>query len=813
MLHDLVVAARTLIKRPAYSASVVLTLGIGIAATTVVFSLLDAVVLRPLPFGSPDRLVSLTGVAGPRRDPRGGSFPEIADWRALNRTLTDVSIYDEISLNLQIGSEAMRVDAEMVSASYFPILGARANLGRTFLPEEDAVVDRNPVAVISDALWKRKFGATRDVLQQTVQLNDRTFAIVGVMPPDFAGLSFDTDVWIPSMMVSTTSSTGVVTNRGTRWLGAVGRMNDSVTLDAVREDLDRVASLLEAQHPETNRQRGVQVDELQDSLAGDTGPLVVAIFTMVMMFLAVACANIASLQLVRAAGRRRELAVRFALGARRWHVVRQLTIESIVLAVVAAAVGWALAAWALGGLLSIAPEGSLPRHAQPALDVRTAVFAVTIAFLAGAAAAILPALAVTRRDLVGTMKEGARSAGPGLGSLRRPSTQQFLVVVEVAVAMVLLVIAGVTLQGLDRQLRVPLGFDPAGVTVAQISLPAARYSPQARTAFVERVLENLRAIPQVAIAAAGTSLPFTGNSSASIMLPDVAEGPEGALRYYRNFVSPDFFSTLGLPLKSGRGLTSHDRADTPLVAIINESGARRIWGQRDAVGRRVKLGAGPDAPSVEIVGVAADARFRDLTSDVSRPNAEPNLYFPFSQRTDRDIAIAVRTADGSTVPFGALQQAVAAVDPGVPAYAVQLLSNAVRQQTSTARLGSMLTSIFSTGSLLLAAVGLYGLVAYVVSLSRREIAIRLALGAASRRVAALIIGNGLVLVTLGVLAGGAGAMLAARYLQTQLFAVDHVDLMTMAGSAILLFVVACAACIIPTRRAIGVDPQIALRLE
>lgn len=812
MLHDVVVAVRTLIKRPAYSLSIVLTLGIGIAATTVVFSLLDAVVLRPLPFDGPDRLVSLTGVAGPQRGPRGASFPEIADWRTLNRTLQDVSIHDEISLNLQIGAEAMRVDAEMVSASYFGLLGTRPALGRTFLPEEDAVVDRNAVAVISDGLWKRKFGGSSDLLQRTVQLNDRTFAIVGVMPPGFAGLSFDTDVWIPSMMVSTTSSPAIVNNRGTRWLGAIGRLNDGVTLDRAREDLDAVARLLEQQHPETNRERGVQVDGLKDALVGDTGPLVIAIFTMVMMFLAVACANIASLQLVRAAGRRRELAVRFALGARRWHVVRQLTLESMVLAIVAAAAGAILAAWGLGALVSMAPEGALPRHAEPALDFRAAAFAVVVAFLAGAAAAILPAVAVTRRELSGTMKEGARSAGPGLGSLRRPSSQQILVVSEVAIAMMLLVIAGVMLQGLDRQMRVPLGFEPSGVTVARISLPAVRYAPEARTLFVERALENLRAIPQVTQAAVATSLPFTGNSSASIMLPDVAEGTEGSLRYYRNFVTPDFFSTLGLTLKAGRVFTTGDRTGAPLVAIIDESSARRIWGQAEAVGRRFKLG-GADAPSVEIVGVVADARFRNLTSDVSRPNVEPDVYFPFGQRTDRDIEIALRTADGSPVPITALQQAIARIDAGVPAYAVQQLSTAVRQQTSTARLGSTLTSMFSTGSLLLAAVGLYGLVAYVVSLSRREIAIRMALGAASRRVATLIIGNGLVLVALGILLGSAGAWLAGRYLQTQLFATDGVGLVTIAGSALLLLVVTGVACVIPTNRAVRVDPQLALRLE
>jgi putative ABC transport system permease protein len=812
MLQDLLVGARTLVKRPAYSLSIVLTLAIGIAATTLMFSLLDAVVLRPLPFEEPDRLVSLTGVAGPQRDPRGGSFPEIADWRSLNRTLQDVSIYDEISLNLRIGAEAVRVDAEMVSASYFGLLGRKAALGRTFLAEEDAVPDRHAVAVISDALWKSRFSAAPDVLQRPIHLNDRAFSIVGVMPPAFAGLSFDTDVWIPSMMVSTTSSPGVVSNRGTRWLGAIGRLRDGASVGGAQDDLNRVASALEQQHPQFNRERGVQVDRLQDALVGNTRPLVMALFIAVVLFLAVACANVASLQLARAAGRTRELAVRFALGARRWHVVRQLSIESIVLAVAAAGLGAVLAAWALGAVISGLPDGALPRHVRPALDMRAGAFALAIAVLAGALAAILPALAATERGLAAAIKEGARSAGPGLGSLRRPSIQQALVVTEIAVAMTLLAGAGLMLRSLDRQMRIPLGFNPAGVTVARVSLPATRYAPDARALFVERALESLRAVPHVQSAAVATSLPFTGNSSASIMLPDVAQDPDGALRYYRNYVTPDFFSTLRLAVRAGRTFTDRDRTGAPLVALINESGARRIWGRDDATGRRFRMG-GPGAPLVEIVGVVADARFRNLTTDVSGAGTEPDLYFPFAQRTDRDLEIAVRTADGSAVSFMALQEAIAAIDAGVPAYAVQPLAAAVRQQTSTSRFGSTLLAIFSAGAMLLAAVGLYGLVAYVVGLSRREIAIRLALGADSRRVAALVVRNGMTLAATGILLGAAGAILAGRSLQAQLFSTDPVDPLTLGSVAMLLGVIALTACIIPTWRAIRVEPHRALRLE
>jgi putative ABC transport system permease protein len=811
MRHDVLIAIRTLVKRPAYALSVVATLTLGIAGATLMFTLLDAVVLRPLPFRDPDRLLFLTGVAGPERSPRGGSFPEIHDWRTRNQTLEDVSIYDETSLNLRAGDQAVRVETEMVSASYFSLLGVNAALGRTFRPDEDAVVDRNAVAVISDALWKDRFGSAPDVLGRTIYLNDRACSIVGVMPDGFKGISFDTDVWVPSMMVSLTSAPSVVNNRGTRWLGAIARLRGSVPLARAQEDLDRVAVQLEREHPDFNRERRVQVDPLHQALVGTTRDLVLALFLGVILFLLVACANVASLQLARAAGRTRELAVRFALGARRWHVIRQLLTESIVLALVAGGFGTLLAAWALGALLAIVPDGTLPRHVQPALDARAGAFAFAISLLAGASVALLPAFAALRRNLSDAMKEGARSVSTGLASLRRPSTQQALVVVEIALAMTLLVSAGLMLRSLDRQLRLPLGFQPGGVTVARVSLPAARYAPEARLVFVDQLVERLREIPRVGAATVATSLPFTGNSSASIMMPDVARDENGALRYYRNFVTPDFFTTVGITITRGRTFTPDDRAGAPLVAIVNESGARRIWGAENPIGHRFRMG-GAGAPTVEIVGIAADAQFRSLTDDLA-VRVEPDVYFPFAQRTDRDIELAVRTKDGSTVPFAALQDALRAGDPGLPIYRVQALDTFVAQQTASPRFGSTLLTAFSSGALLLAAVGLYGLVAYIVGTSRREIAIRLALGAESRRVVALIVRNGMTLVAAGVALGIGGAFLAGRSLQAQLFAVDPLDPLTIAIVAALLLFVASIASVLPSRRAVRANPHTALRAD
>ncbi len=810
MLQELTIALRTLIKRPGYALSVILTLTIGIGASTMMFSLLDAAMLRPLPFAQPERLVMLTGVFGPERIPRGGSFPEVGDWRAMNQTLVDVSRLDSTDLTLRIGTEAVRVQSELVSPGYFPLLGATAALGRTFLPEEDSVPDRDAVAIISGALWRDRFGRDPAVLQRTISLNERTFVVVGVMPDGFAGLSFDTEVWVPSMMVSLTNSPGVVQDRGSRWLGAVGRLKDGVTMARAQEDLDRVAAILEQQYPANHRQRGVKLETAHEALLGGTARLMVTLFAAVLLFLIVACANVASLQLARATSRRRELAVRLALGARRVHVLRQLLTESFVLSLAAGLLGAIVAAWSLSAVIALMPAGALPRHVHPAVDPRTLAFTIVVSVVVGALVALVPGIASLRSDLTGAIKEGARLAGPGLGSIRRPSTQQALVVAEIALAMTLLAAAGLMIRGLERQMRVPLGFDPKGLTVASVSLPTARYTPEQRAAFVERLSERLQALPRVRSAAISTGAPFTGGVSASRLLPDVAADAEASLRYYRHVVTPQFFATLRVPVLEGRAFTDRDRADAPLVAIVNQSAARRIWGNESAVGRHFRR-TGPDSPVFEIVGVVPDIRFRDLTSDLTASRAEPDVYFPYAQRLEPDLEMTVRSEDGSPVPLAPLQAAVSGLDAGLPVYGVQLLEDGIGRRTSTARFGSALLTVFSGGALLLAAIGLYGLIAYVVGLSRREIAIRLALGADGRGVTALIVRNAMTLVAIGVLIGVAGAMAAGRALESQQFQTRAADPMMYAVVATLLLTVTFVASLLPTRQAVRIAPQAALR--
>ena len=588
MIHDLRVATRSLIQRPGFAVSVILTLALGIGASTMMFSLVDSALFRPLPFEKSDRLAMLWGVAGPQRAIRGGSFPEVRDWRAMNRTFADIALYDDTSLNLRLGTEAIRVGAELVSAGYFDLIGARAALGRTFRADDDRVPDERPVAIISDRLWRERFGAATDILDREIVLNGRTCSIVGVMPPGFAGLSFDADLWVPSMMVSLTSTNPkVVQDRGNRWVGALGRLRDGVSFQQAQDDMTRVAAQLEQQYPDTNRERGVLVLSMKDALLGSTGSLLVLLFTAVLLFLLVSCANVASLQLARTTARRRELAVRAALGARRWHVLRQLLVESFVLAVAAGVLGALVAAWGTAAALAIVPDGALPRHVVASVDPRVVIFASIITCAVAVLVAIVPIAAARERDLALAIRTGGRASTAGLGSLRRPSTQQVLIVGEIALAMTLLTAGGLMARSLQRQLEVRVGFNPDGVTAARLTLPTARYLAEQRPIFVARLEQELRRQPLVADVAIGSDLPF-GGASASSLTPD--GDPERVMRHYRHYVTPDYFKTLSMPLLRGRQFTVDDREGRPLVAIVSQSGARRIWEGDDVVGRRIRLG-------------------------------------------------------------------------------------------------------------------------------------------------------------------------------------------------------------------------------
>lgn len=809
-VSDLRIAFRTLQTRPGLSAVIIATLALGIGATTAMFSVLNAALLKPLPFDHPERLVILLGVAGSERSVRGASIPEVADWQAMNRTFTDVSVFDQISLNLRTGSGAERVTAERVNHGYFHLLGVAPERGRVFTAEEDRIPDAHPVAVVSHGFWRTRFGSDPGLVGKTITLNDRSFTVVGIMPEGFGGLSFQAEVWLPVAMLSVDSPVSLFQSRRTRWLAAVGRLREGVMLPEAQKDLTAVAARLTEQYPETNHERGVNLLSVQESSLGNTKGLLSALFQAVLLVLLIACANVMSLQLVRATAREREIALRLALGAGRWQLIRQLLTEGIVLAGLGGVAGVFLAFWCIRLLIPLAPPGLLPPYARVGVDGGVLTFSLGITLFCGLVCGLAPVLKSRRGDLSTALRQGAWASSSGLRRLRQPGLQQLLVAGEVALALMLLIGAGLLLKDLRGRLAVSPGFESEGVLAARVSLPRDRYPANERVTFAERLVERIEALPGVVSATVSIDLPLRGISQGASLITDVP-GAE-VVRYNRHGTTPKFFSTLGIPLVAGRGFTAADRSDAPLVAVVSQATAGRFWPGQDPLGHRVRLGD-ETGPEVTVVGVAGPVRFRDLTSDLDAAAAGSDLYFPFAQRTDTDLEIAVKSRTG-VLPSAALIQAqVAALDPGLPLYLVQPLADAVRSQNAAPRFGSLVLGVFSALALALAGVGIYGVISFVVGLSRREIAIRLALGAETHRVLGVVMANGMTLVLSGVGLGVLGARVGSRVLASQLYGVPVSDTGTFLVVTAVVTVVAGLACWLPARRAARVEPQTVLKGE
>lgn len=806
---DVRLALRSLRSRPGFSLVVIATLMLGIGVTTAMFSLLNAVLLRTLPFAEPERLMILWGVEGRDQNLRGASIAEVGDWRRLNRSMTDVSVWDPIPLNFQSAQGATRVQAERVNAGYFSLLGTSAALGRTFAADEDLVPDARPVVVLSHAFWQSRFGGDRGILGRTVTLNQREFSVIGVMPEGFAGLSYTAELWIPSAMLTVDLPVRLWTDRGSRWLTAVGRLKPGTSRDEAQRDLQTAAARLSELYPEDNKDRSVVLLSLKENVLGTGAGLFSALFQAVLLVLLIATVNVMSLQLVRATAREREISLRLALGAGRWSLARQLLTEGLVLAGIGGMAGVLLANWCIRLLAPLAPPGVLPPYAQIGIDSRVLLFSIGVTLVCGVACGLTPLLRQYGSDPATALREGARSFSSGLGRLRRPGLQQGFVVAEVALALMLLAGAGLMLRSLRERLAVSPGFNADRLVAARVSLPRAGYEPAARAPFAARLAERLAVLPGAAGAAVATDLPLRSLSNASEIVVD-QPGAE-PIRHYRHSVTPEYFQTLGIPLLAGRGFTTQDGPTTPRVVVVSEAMARRFWGgSTRAVGHRIRLGEA-SGPEAEIVGVVGSAHYRDLTTNLDASTSEPDVYYPMTQRSDADLELVVRSRNGATISAAQLQREVGAIDPSLPVFSVEPLTDAVKRVNAAPRFGSMLLTVFSVLALGLAAMGLYGVIAFVVGLSRREIAIRLALGADQRRVKRTVVRNGMVLVAVGVVVGVLGARLGAGVLAAQLYGVRATDPATIAAVTGVVLLVAWFASWLPARRAATVEPQAILK--
>ncbi|HZS07528.1 MAG TPA: ABC transporter permease [Blastocatellia bacterium] len=802
LLQDLRYGARMLAKKPGFTLIAVFTLALGIGANTAIFSVVNAVLLRPLPYKDPQRLVWVWEVQA-KSNQAMFSPAEFLDYQAQNQSFSGMAAYRLMPVTLTGTGEPEQLDGLIVTANYFSLLGVPAERGRVFQPE-DGRPGAPLVAVISHDFWQKRFGGDPNLIGRALVIGGEPVTVVGVMPPGFQDNS--RQIWLnPRQVVPDwirNSQVDSRTIRHTGYLRVLARLKPDVTPEHAQADLDTIAARLEQQYPRPIG-HGARLVSMHEQVVGNVRPALLILLGAVGLVLAVACANVTSLMLARATARSKEIAIRTAIGAGRWRIVRQLLLESILLAAAGGAVGFLLAVWGVELLVALSPP-EIPRLGEIGLDYQVLAFTLLVSVLTGLASGLAPALAASKSDLNMALKEGARNATAGAGRLR-----QSLVVTEVALALVVLIGAGLLLNSFTRLLAVRPGFNPQQLLTMWIGLTDERYSRSAdKKRLVSELNARLEAIPGVQGVGICDDLPIAGTDSMTRLSAEgrATSSPEELLSVGLHVINPRYFDALGARLIKGRSFTERDAAGAPSVFIINETLARRYWPNEDPLGKRIRYN--PDDPWGEVVGVVEDVRHDGL-----HLAAGPHLYEPYQQNAWPFLAIAVRSPLDQGALLAAVRREVQALDPNLPVSGVRTMEEVMAQSLATRRLVLTLFSLFAVVALVLAAVGLYGVLAWSVTERTRELGIRIALGANRRDVLRLIVGQGMKLVLLGIVIGLVVALALNRLIEKLLFGVSATDPLTFAAIASLLTAVALAACYLPARRATKVDPMVALRYE
>lgn len=806
LLRDLRHALRVMTQSPGFSLAAILTLALGIGAATAIFSMVDAVLLRPLPFAGQDRLVTVWGEVPERNQAHVEvSLQDYEGWREGNRVFSGLALLAATDSDLALtgGDQPLHVRGRLVSANLFDVLGVRPALGRSFRPEEDRP-DSQKVAVVSHGFWQRHLAGDAGVLGKTVSLDGEPHLVIGVMPADFR-FPRNVDLWIPAGPLGTAPELKTI-----RVFEAIGRLNPGVSIEQAQADMTALSERLEEVHPQTNQGYRASVRPLVDEILGDTGPALLLLLAAVALVLLIACANVAGLLLARAASRQKETAVRIALGAGRPRLIRQLLTESALLALLAAAVGLFLAWLGLRIVTAVGPA-DIPRLDEVGIDARVLAFTLLVSLVTAVLFGLAPALQAARPDLTSSLKEGGKSSA-SLGSRRLRS---LLVVAEVALALVLLVGAGLVIRSFLHLQRTDLGFKPESLLTMRITLYGdKRPEPHQWAAFYRDVAQRVEALPEVERASVVLLRPLSGPIGWDYDFQVEGQTPdEQKTNPTSNHerVSPGYFRTLGIPLVAGRDFTWSDGPEAPQVAIVNQSMARRFWPGQDPVGKRLRFGrpGGRQGPWMTVVGIVGDVRYRELQS------VKPDVYVPFLQDPNWAMDLVVRTASDPLSAASAVTAAVQEVDRDQPVSGITTMERALSDTVARPRLRSFILGVFAALALLLAAVGLYGIIAQSVAQRRQEIGIRIALGAGRPEVLRLVLRQGLGL-TLAGLAAGLGLALAVGatgWLSTLLYGVEPTDLVTFAAVPLVLLAVAVAASLIPALRATRVDPLTVLRAE
>ena len=809
-------ALRAFAKQPLFTAIVVLTFALGIGANTAVFSVLNAVLLRPLPFQQPQNLVAIGEFdtrekADPGTEIESISYLDYVDWRTQTQAFERVAVYTNNAVStLTAENEAIHVQGESVSADLFTLLGVQPILGRTFLPKEDE--PGNNVVILSYALWQRQFGGDRAIIGRNVHLDGQDFQVVGVMPERFTfPITLNSpELWIPMSRLRQTPPDGskpMTEQRDNDFFSCIARLKPGKSVQQAQANIDTITAQWRRQYPDTKLHVGAKVLPPINAMIGSTHSALLMLCAMAGCVLLVACVNVANLLLARSLSRNREISIRAALGARRWHIVNQLVAESALLGIFGGFAGLLLAIWGVDSLKAFLP--SVPRIEEISPDLRVLAFTAFASLGVGIIAGLLPAWRASHPQLATSLNEASRGSSQGVSGHR---IRAALVVVEIVLALMLLASAGLLVETLLRLQKVPAGFDPMNVATARLSLPETKYAkPEQIAEFYKKLLDRVSVLPGVQSAAAAWWIPLSGSDidvTFDVQERPLPEGQQAVAEV--NVVTPEYFRTLRTPIALGRAFTERDDKNAPPIAIVSESFAKRYFPGENPIGKRITPNGSVDGkpPVREIVGVVADMHLISL-----KVAPRPQIYIPHQQFGIHSMSIFVRTAIDAQSFTTTLRRTVAEIDKDVPIFRPRTLADYFSRSIAQPRLNAMLVGLFALVALLLAAAGIFGVMSYSVTQRTQEIGIRLALGAQRYDVLRLVVLQGMRFIGAGIVLGLIGVFICTRLLQSLLFGIGATDLGTMFAVTLILTAVALIACLLPARRATLVDPVEALRAE
>lgn len=802
--QDIRFGLRLMAKKPGFTLVAVVALALGIGANTAIFSVVNAVLLSPLPYQHSERLVWMWGtnpVAGIKKET--ASLPDFNDWRTQSQSFEEMAGFTNTALTLTGEQEPERIPGAVITSNFFSVLGVRPIMGREFTSEENGPNGAR-VVIISHSLWQRRFGGNPKIVGQTITLNGGAYQVVGVLPAGFKNPVPTernvTELWIPLPM--NLDSTG----RRSDFLSVVGRLKPNVTIQQARAEMNTITARLEQQYPASNTGWSALILPLQERITGDVRPAMWVIVGVVGFLLLIACANVANLLLVRSAARQQEIAVRRALGAGRFRLIRQFLTESVLLALAGGILGSLLAMWGVEFLVRLSP-GNIPRLDEVRLNWRVLLFTLVVSLLTGAIFGLIPALHATNPNLTESLKEGGRSSTEGLRGAR---LRNALVVAEIAIALVLLVGAGLMIKSFIRLQAVDPGFKPERILAVDLALPSVKYkeAPQ-QVAFWDQLLGRVSQLPGVERAAAVTALPLSGGAILSFDIegrpaPPAGQEPDAEYRV----VTPGYFETMGISLARGSGFTEQHTSNVPAVTIINETLARKYFPGEDPIGKRINLGNPETSPWRTIIGVVRDIRQQALEEE-----PYPQMYAPYAQFPSRAMTLVARTSSNPSGLVPIIRSELSSMDKDQPLFNVRTMEQVMSESISRQRFNMLLIAIFACVGLVLASVGIYGVMSYVVTLRTHEIGVRMALGASARDVLKMVVRQGMILAFAGTGVGLVAAFLLTRLISSLLFDVRATDPLTYILISVLLIAIALLACFIPARRATRVDPMVALRYE